>query len=789
MWMTSPQRKRRAAAAALTSAVLVAAFVAAPAPAFAASPDVVISQVYGGGGNSGATLTNDFIELFNPTTTAVDLTGWSVQYASAAGTSWQATALTGSIPAGAHYLVGEAAGAGGTTPLPTPDATGSIAMSAASGKVALSTAATALTCGATCASAPTVRDFIGYGGANDFETAAAPGLSNTTADLRADAGTDTDNNAADFTAGTPDPRNTGGAPPPPPPTAAIHDIQGAAHRSPLVGQRVGSVPGVVTAVSSNGFWFQDPNPDANPATSEGLFVFTGAAPTVTAGESVEVTGMVNEFRPGGAASNLSTTELTSPTITVTGTGVALPAPVIIGTGGVSAPPVPRTDAPGDVETAPFDPTANALDFYESMEGMLVAINDAEVVGPTNSFGEIPVVPTNTDARRTPRGGVLYSYADPNTERLILDSTLAPMPQVSVGASFPGPTAGVLDYDFGNYYMHPLATPAVTPSPITPETTRRQRPLELAVATYNVENLAPTDPQDKFDRLAAGLVHNMAAPDIVSLEEIQDNDGAVDDGVVAANVTLDKLVAAITAAGGPHYQYREIDPINDTNGGEPGGNIRVVLLFRTDRGLSFVDRPGGDATTAVGVTRSHGHAELTLSPGLIDPTNAAWDDSRKPLVGEFRFLGRELIVIGNHFDSKSGDDPLMGRFQPPARPSEVQRHQQATLERGFIDAIRAADPRAAVVALGDLNDFEFSQTADILVGDGYMTDLPRTLPAAERYSYDFEGNSEVLDHILISSVLAGQPHQYDVVHINAEFANQTSDHDPQVVRFPQFPLLR
>jgi predicted extracellular nuclease len=767
----------------------VAALALTAVPAQAASADVVISQVYGGGGNSGATFTNDFIELSNPTAAAIDLTGWSVQYASSAGTSWQRTDLSGNIPAGGHYLVQESAGTGGTTPLPTPDATGTIPMSAASGKVALTTVATTLACGATCAHDPSVRDFIGYGAANDFETAAAPGLSNITADIR--AGADTDNNATDFAAGTPDPHNatgSGGPPPPPPTSAFIHDIQGAAHRSPLLGQRVTSVPGVVTAVRSNGFWFQDTSPDSNAATSEGLFVFTSSAPIVVVGDSVSVTGTVSDFRPGGSASNLSTTEIGSATVTITGTGATLPAPVIIGAGGVSAPSLPRADAPGDVETAPFDPTVNALDFYESMEGMLVQINDAQVVGPTNSFGEIPIVPSNTDARRTPRGGVLYSYADPNTERLILDSTLAPVPQVSVGAMFPGPTVGVLDYDFGNYYLHALATPTATASPIQPETTRKQDLLELAVATYNVENLAPTDPPDKFDRLAAGLVHNLASPDIVSLEEIQDNDGATDDGVVAANLTLDKLVAAITAAGGPQYQYREIDPVNDTNGGQPGGNIRVAFLFRTDRGVQFVDRAGGTATTAVGVHKVLGQAELTLSPGLVDPTNTAWADSRKPLAAEFRYLGRELIVVGNHFDSKGGDDPLMGRFQPGERPSEVQRHQQATVLRGFVDQIRAINRNTPIVLLGDLNDFEFSPTADILVGDGYVTDLPRTLPANERYSYDFEGNSEVLDHILISGALANEPYQYDVVHINAEFANQTSDHDPQVVRFPLFPLF-
>lgn len=290
---------------ALGAAATTIAALALAAPAFAASPDVDIAQVYGGGGNAGATLTNDYIELFNRGTTAVDLTGWSVQYASAAGTSWQVTQLSGSIAPGGDYLVQESAGTGGTTALPTPDASGSIAMSAASGKVALVTAATALSCGATCSSAAGVRDFVGYGTANDFETAAAPGLSNTTADIRAGNGaTDTDNNAADFAAGAPTPQNSAGEGPgggggnPPPTSAFIHDIQGAAHRSPLVGQKVTSVPGVVTAVSTNGFWFQDPQPDNNIATSEGLFVFTSSKPTVTVADSVLVSGTVSEFRPG-----------------------------------------------------------------------------------------------------------------------------------------------------------------------------------------------------------------------------------------------------------------------------------------------------------------------------------------------------------------------------------------------------------------------------------------------------------------------------------------------------------
>jgi predicted extracellular nuclease len=171
---------------------------------------VVISQVYGGGGNAGSTYTNDFIELFNSGNQTVNLTGWSVQVAAATGTTWSVTNLTAiSLAPGQYYLVQEAAGAGGTTPLPTPDATGSIAMSATASKVALVNTTVALS--GACPTGASIIDFVGYGTtANCFEGAGpTPAPSNTTAVLRAGAGcTDINVNSADFTAGAPTPRNT-----------------------------------------------------------------------------------------------------------------------------------------------------------------------------------------------------------------------------------------------------------------------------------------------------------------------------------------------------------------------------------------------------------------------------------------------------------------------------------------------------------------------------------------------------------------------------------------------------
>ena len=138
------------------------------------------------------------------------------------------------------------------------------------------------------------------------------------------------------------------------------------------------------------------------------------------------------------------------------------------------------------------------------------------------------------------------------------------------------------------------------------------------------------------------------------------------------------------------------------------------------------------------------------------------------------------MIANHFNSKGGDDPLRGRFQPPMRISEAQRHQQAHLVADFVSDISSADPAASVVVLGDLNDFEFSDTVGILEAAG-LHDLMETLPLNQRYSYEFEGNAQVLDHILFSGPLFGRPLVFDPVHVNAEFFDQASDHDPSVVR--------
>ncbi|MEW2272387.1 endonuclease/exonuclease/phosphatase family protein [Streptomyces griseofuscus] len=569
----------------------------------------------------------------------------------------------------------------------------------------------------------------------------------------------------------------------------IHDIQGTTRLSPYAGQKVTDVPGIVTATrtygSSKGFWFQDTTPDDNPATSEGIFVYTSSAPKVAVGDSVTVTGTVSEYVPGGVASGeQSVTEITKPTITTVSTGNAVPAPVVIDAKSVPSRYTPQGDTAngGSINNLPLQPEKYALDYYESLEGMNVQVKDAHVVTATDRYAELWVT-VKPHEHHDSRGGTVYgSYDSQNTGRLQIQSlgATADFPKANVGDTLTGTTTGPLDFNqYGGYTLVAGQIGTLKSGGLQRETTEKQTGKQLAVATYNVENL---DPSDKtFDQHAAAIVHNLQSPDIVSLEEIQDNNGATDDGTVDASVTVNKLIDAIVAAGGPKYDWRSIDPVNDKDGGEPGGNIRQVFLFNPER-VSFVDRAGGDSTTAVGVVKEHGKAQLTASPGRIDPTSAAWEDSRKPLVGQFVFQGKTVFVIANHLISKGGDQSLTAQYQPVTRSSETQRHAQAQEINAFVKDLLKVQKNANVLALGDMNDFEFSGTAKILEGDGELWSAIKSLPKSERYTYDYEGNSQVLDQILISPAVRRDSFQYDSVHINSEFNDQISDHDPQVLRF-------
>jgi VCBS repeat-containing protein len=549
-----------------------------------------------------------------------------------------------------------------------------------------------------------------------------------------------------------------------------YEIQGAGHTSAYNGAHV-VTQGIVTAVDTTGargFWIQDPTGDGDNATSDAVFVFTGAAPTVTVGQTVRVEGDVNEFR-GSDPNNLPNTEIDTPTVTVLNGGAvsALPSAVVLGAGGRLAP----TEVIDDDGNTTYDPTTDALDFYETLEGMRVTAPDAQATGPTS--GNSTWIVGNLGANATGMnsgGGITISEGDINPERvqIFYDSGVSPagvQPNAATGDHL-GDVTGIFTYFGGDFELIPTAIGSTGSGPIVlpKETTALDGDAEhLTIGALNVENLDPTDPQTKFDALALNIVANLGGPDIVGLEEVQDADGAGAGTNYSGHPTADKLIAAITAAGGPHYAYVEVAPTaNNVSGGESNGNIRQGYLYNTDR-VDFV------------------------SVGQITDTTPANGDtyanSRKPLVGVFEFQGETITLVDVHNTSRLGSEGLFGQHQPATNEGDARRIEQTLHIKTYVENLVATDPDARVVVMGDFNAFQFETSLTQLESGGALTNLTNLLPANERYSYNFDGNNQQLDHMLASpELLAGA--QFDIVHINSNQAvvNQTSDHDGSVTRF-------
>lgn len=569
---------------------------------------------------------------------------------------------------------------------------------------------------------------------------------------------------------------------------AIYEIQGDGLVSDLVGAAVVTT-GIVTAVDSNGFYLQDATGDGNDATSDAIFVFTSSRPTVVAGDEIRIAGTVSEFTPGGAASgNQSTTQLSSITsVTVLSQGNALPEAVKIGEGGRFIP----TESIDDDPTA-SDITMDGLDFFESLEGMRVAVDNLRVTEGTNDFGEIFGV-SGAATGLSERGTLNISPDDFNPERIQFnfDSGIlaGPAPLVNVGDTIANVT-GVVSYAFGNYEILPTqALGPITSGGLTAETTSiAASATQLTIASYNVLNLDPNDADGdmdvangRFDAIARHIVQNMGAPDILGLQEVQDNSGSVNDGTVSASQTLQLLIDAIDRLddglvnGTSGYAFIDNTFIdNNTSGGQPGANIRTAFLYNTER-VDLID----------GSVRTVG----TQGPG------GTFEGARLPLIADFSFNGQTVTVMNNHFSSKGGSAPIMGTSQPfedrqndpTVNGSLDERLEQATAVALAVEELLAADATARIAVIGDFNEFEFVRPLEILEEAG-LTNLTNTLPENERYSFIFQGNSQSLDHILVSDALAGGA-QFDAVHVNSEFAvtpQRASDHDPLVAGLTILP---
>jgi predicted extracellular nuclease len=565
----------------------------------------------------------------------------------------------------------------------------------------------------------------------------------------------------------------------------VHDIQGAGHISPFVGRCVVGVEGVVTAIlgqrSGQAFWMQGVESDDDPSTSEGVLVaaLEGTA-AVAVGDVVRVDGRVEE-RSWGL--ELPVTRIVASHLEVAGHDLPLLEAVVIGRGGIL---IPRGEV-ASRQLQVFDPSRYAADAFETLEGMRVRVEEPLVVGPTSGHGEAVMVGDGGQgsAPWTARGGLRLTPCNVHPERVVIDDALVPNPpQLAVGDRLEGSVDGILHYTYGSYkVLNTEALPEVEPGDREGERTALKGDEDhLSIATMNLENLWAGSAAEKFASLAEIIVDRLANPDILAVQEVQDDTGPTNDGTVSADLTLTRFVEAIEKAGGARYEWRSVDPVDNADGGQPGANIRTALLFKPNR-VEFVDRqecgPASAATAG---------PVLTCSPGLVDPANRSFaagssggGGSRKPLVGEFSFKGRRVVVINLHLSSKGGDDPIFGRRQPPRTGSTAHRTEQAETVAAFVQQILDADPAAGVIVLGDFNDFENTEPLRAFE-TAQLKDLVVRVTREQRYSFVYQGNSQVLDHVLVNETLADGA-EIDIVHVNADLpdSSRASDHDPIVVR--------
>lgn len=584
----------------------------------------------------------------------------------------------------------------------------------------------------------------------------------------------------------------------------IGEIQGAGHTSLFVENEV-STSGIVTAVASNGFYLQDPDGDGDTATSDAIFVFTGTPPAVAAGDAIDITGTVSEFQAGGDPANLTVTQLTDPMITVTSTGNALPAAVVIGPNGITPP----TEIVEDDDFTSFDPQTDGIDFWESLEGMLVTIENPVAVDQTNGFGELWTVASdgmgNLEASNVSSLGLVVidggegelgefdagAGSDFNPERIQIDvagelnSQTFVVPDVFPGAVLEDVT-GIVTYAFENYQVQPTApiNVAQVSMNLVEATALVQGAVnQLSVATYNILNFdineadGDTDIADlRLEFIVEDIAINMNNPDIVVLQEVQDDSGSLNDGTVSAAMTLQLIADEIFAQSGVRYSVLDNPFVVDgETGGQPGGNIRVAFLYREDR----VELEGASVFT------------ITDDTGALD---AAFNNSRAPLGANFRFNGETVTVIGNHFTSKIGSDSSFSAIQPPTNAGALARAAQAAAVNAHVDDLLAADPNAKIVVAGDFNEFQFEEPLEVLTGEldfdgatvssgseAVLENLTYLLPPEERYTVLFQGNAQALDHIFATGDLAENA-QIDIVHTNIAQGFAASDHDPVLALF-------
>ncbi|HEX4899789.1 MAG TPA: hypothetical protein VFV61_04605 [Pyrinomonadaceae bacterium] len=595
---------------------------------------------------------------------------------------------------------------------------------------------------------------------------------------------------------------------------AIHAIQGTGSTSPLAAQVV-TTSGIVTGLRTNGFFVQEPDAtvDADPNTSEGIFVFTSSAPPAAAalGNSVQVTGTVAEFIPSADPSSPPLTELTSPTVLQLSTGNPLPTPVVITAG--------ETTLPSE--------TSNPLDTLEEFEGMRVTVASLTAIAPTqgnitessataNSNGVFYGVVTGvsrpfrepgisiSDPLPTGAPGSIPRF-DENPERLRVDSdgqVGATAINVTTGTVVTGIT-GVIDFGFRTYTILPdAATPPSVGSISTFTPVPNQTANELTVGSFNMQRfyndvddtggdvvLTTTAFNNRLNKASLAIRNAMRSPDVIGIVEME-NLATLQ--AVASKVNSD---AVANMEPNPNYQAYLVE-------GNDIGLIDVGFLVKAAR-VSVVD------VTQFGLTDTYINPN-TGSPEILNdrPPLVLRATIAKPAGGTLAFT-----VIVNHLRSLNGvDDPTPSGSGTEGARVRAKRRAQAEYLANLIQARQTNDPTEKIISVGDYNAFQFNDgyvdsmgtitgvptaAAEVVLASSDLvnpdlTNLISTVPTDQRYSFTFDGNAQSLDHVLVNDDALAILNRFAYARNNADFpqvyfgdANRPeriSDHDMPVAYF-------
>lgn len=527
---------------------------------------------------------------------------------------------------------------------------------------------------------------------------------------------------------------------------SIHDLQGTGVASPYVGQSVGPVLGYLTASVKEYLTLEDPKPDSNLATSEALFLqWPRGQKKPAVGTPLAVWGTVKEVydRPKG---------LYGRTTLVVKTWEARP--------GLPALPPPLRLSPQGLRP----PVLADTRFWMPLEGMRVEVSGLKVTSLANRFGEVftALEPPLPDSRPNTRGGYLRTPQTDGGEILVLGPAPGRSPSLFVGARFTTPLQAVVDYSYGQYRLRPTANlppvdgqpPSLESAPVSPG------PQWLTVATFNIENFHLGSSAKEWQNLILRLKDNLRAPDLLLLQEVQDDSGPADDGTTDCKKTIASLCQRLLQAGGPSYQALWLNPVNNKDGGAPGGNIRPVILYNPTR--------------------------VQPLPGQLRrlaEADSAFQTGRKPLWAAFSFRGQKFAVIDLHLVSKLSDPPLYS----PARldnpwPSAAKRLRQV---QSLLAALGQQTALPTLLA-GDFNDSRDSQPLRPLLEAGWK-DAAGEKQGAAFYTTLHAGMAQDLDHILLPVAWKDRPYLAAAVHCSAEqtASLRVSDHDPvwAAVEFP------